>query len=223
MQCVAATKFGCKATADCCDSKKCEFEAESSRIGQCKQVRANSMRLQQCLAGWAGPLVGLGAAGALTVQCRALSGLLLPQLALEQPALRSAWPLQCIADTFYGCATNADCCGSSKCQRSKPTDPLGYCQPVSTRAAWDAARSKFFRACREGQAAYPGYRAQGISGVMPPVLGLRSLLTDYIPSRLHKTHALQCISNDKFGCSQAEDDCCSDFMCRANQTSLACK
>lgn len=38
-QCIAINKFGCQATVDCCDSKKCEFQTESSQTGQCKEVR----------------------------------------------------------------------------------------------------------------------------------------------------------------------------------------
>lgn len=46
---------------------------------------------------------------------------------------------QCIADTLYGCASSADCCGSSKCQKARPTDALGFCRPVSQRwGGWSA-------------------------------------------------------------------------------------
>lgn len=47
--------------------------------------------------------------------------------------------------------------------------------------------------------------------------------THLLPFLCLPNHPMQCISNDKFGCSQAEDDCCTDFMCRANQNALACK
>ncbi len=55
---------------------------------------------------------------------------------------------------------------------------------------------------------------------MPPAPELQPAQTTLTAT---PTIALQCIADNRFGCSDTQDNCCSDYMCFASGGGKACK